>query len=129
MYVILHLTLVHSSTSPLSLMERMPWAAVEVAEAIVSLHLIQHVMFAAVGFTESGEMLEYSFSLAKEAIVDNLVRTADANSKQLTVIMPGFEGMLSSRSGQGCHEFQDVVAFEESITSVPYFWAHESMCN
>jgi hypothetical protein len=52
-------------------------------------------MFAAVGFTESGEMLEYSFSLAKEAIVDILVWTVDLNTRQLTVMMPGVEGMLS----------------------------------
>lgn len=81
--------------SPLLIMERMPWAVVEAAQSIVSLHLIQYVTFTAVGFTESGEMLEYSFSLAKEAIVDILVRTADEYFKQLTVMMPRLEGMLS----------------------------------
>jgi hypothetical protein len=29
----------------------------------------------------------------------------------------------------GISEFEDVVAFEASITSVLYFWAYESMCN
>jgi hypothetical protein len=75
-------------------MERMPSAVVEAAQSIVSLHLI-HCHVHGRCFTESGEMLEYSFSLAKEAIVDILVRTADENSKQLTVMMPGLEGMLS----------------------------------
>ena len=58
-------------------------------------------------------MLEYSFTLEEEATVDILLRIADANSKQLTVTMPGVEGYaLVTGPGKGWHEFQDIVAFE-----------------